>query len=441
MPLTGSKRHRKATSKRFWGVTVLLTCTLILSACGDDEGSGPQFVSDVRPTSISTQTVSAPTPTATIPPTEQATSDPGSVISTRSAPRFAYLIIDGALTSYDSAGRTFTTIQLPADLTLIGHAASPTGDRVGVLGVQNSRLIVQFFGADGAALTEAIPLSVPSIPRVESSPSATPGATPATAVPVLDTANQLHIDWIPQGNAVTVSGPGVNQRVSMSGEVMPISRTGVAGTVMRSIWSPMDLQVAIQTQLQNGDQSVYLLDTGHDEARPLEAFENIHGQGLSNLQWMPSGLGLIAVMGDVENGVVMIGQLYVYRFDAETPSLIATSGLGGPSSTITHAVVSPDGHSIAYAVMVRDLNTWHLHSLWVRSMKSGPAVTIPTDSGSPITSLQWTEEGIVWQQADGTLMVVDDSLNPRPLGTSPVATPVVEASPAATPIDELVPVG
>lgn len=438
MPSTGSQCHRNAINKRYWGVTLLLACTLILTACGGDEDSGPQFVSDVRPTATSTQIVSAPSPTATTPATEPAQIEPVSVISTRSAPRFAYLITAGDLTSYDSVGRTFTTIDLPDDLALIGHAASPTGDRVGVLGVQNNRLIVRFFGADGAPLTEAIPLSVPSIPKVESSPSATPGATPVAAVP---NANQLHIDWIPQGNAITVSGPGVNQRVSMSGEVMPISRTGVSGTVMRSIWSPMDLQVAMQTQLQSGDQSLYLLDTGHDEARPLEAFEDVHAQGLSNLQWMPSGLGLIAVTGKVENGVVMNGQLYAYRFDADSPSLIATSGLGGPSSTITHAVVSPDGHSIVYAVMVRDLNTWHLHSLWVRSMKGGPAVPIPTDSGSPITSLQWTEEGIVWQQADGTLMVVDNALSPRPLGTAPVATPVVETSPDATPMDDLAPVG
>lgn len=438
MPATGDQHL--TTNRRSWGLALLLCPLLVLSACGGDNDSGPQFVTDVHPTSTLNTLDVTPSPAASFPPTMVPTAPPSIKISTRSAPRVAYFMLDGVLTSYDSGNREFTTIELPDDLVHVDHSASPTGDRVAVLAVQGNRLVVQFFGADGVALTEPILLSVPAIPVVATA-QATPEATPTAVLEIPDHTNQMHVEWVPQGNAVLVSGPGVNQRVSMNGEVMPISRTGVAGTVIKSVWSPMNMQVAIQTQHQRGDQSVYMLDTGHDEAQLLEAFEDLNGNGMSNLQWMPNGLGLVVVSGKVENGVVMNGQLYSYRFDDEAPTLLATSGQGGPNSTITHAVISPDGHTIVYAVMVRDLSQWHLHSLWIRSMKGGPAVAIPTESGAPLISLQWTEEGIVWQQVDGTLNVVDESLIPRVLGTEPIATPVVEATPAATPVDDLGPVG
>lgn len=425
MRARSARVYNPVVGKRLQGSLLLLCLAVILASCGTgDDGEGPQFVTDRRPTStISATSTTEPTipPTAVAAPTQSA----ANLLETRSAPRFVYLTIEGILTSYDTANREFVALAIPKDMSVLSYTASPTGDRAGVLGVQKSRLVVQFYGADGAVLSDPILLSVPPIVQTQSTPES---ATPAVVIP--DRSNQMHIDWVPQGNAVLVSGPGVSQRVSMSGAVMPVSRTGTSGEVVKAIWSPMDSQVAIQTQMQNGDQNVYLLNTGHDEASHLDLFAEEQDVVLSNLQWLPSGLGLVMVAGTFSDGVVMHGQLYVYRFADEAPTLLATSGQGGPNATIAYAAVSPDGHSVVYAIMVNDSDQWYLHSLWVKSMKGGPAIEIPTTSAAPITSLQWSDEGIIWQQADGTLMVVGKSLVPRPLGTEPQATP------QATPVDD-----
>lgn len=441
---TDKKQHRVRVIGRL-GLTCL---TILLVSCGSgseiSNDEGPQFVNDAPTTNVATQT---PEPTAeasvsTSVPMEEETVSVEELISPRSAPRFAYLLIDGQLTSYDAVTRTFGKLELPATTHLLEFVASPTGDRVGILAELDSRIVVQFFGADGAPLSEPIPLHVPPTPAAS---SATPDASPSTGAADSHRQNQLQIDWVPQGNAVIVSGPGVIQHVSMSGAVMPISRTGSEGSVIKAIWSPMDSQVAIQTRIQNGEQSLYMMDTGHDEAFQVEIFPGESDLAISNLQWLPNGRGLLFVSGTQADGEVMNGQLYMYRFSDGEPHLIATSGEGGPNATVSHAVVSPDGHSVVYAVVVRDLGEWHLHSLWIRDLTGGPAIAIPTQSGSPITSIQWTSEGVVWQQQDGSIMVVDEALIPRPLGSEPVATPVATPqevrSPEATPETNDTPVG
>lgn len=442
-------RHARVNwLKRRRGVaTVLLCATMVLAACGGGSSSDTpddddrRFVTD-RPTTTATAVTTASPIAETTAPTAVPTINPEQLLVPRGAPRFLYLVIDGALHAYDANARTFTPVALPGGVTMLDYTSSPTGDRVGILGWQDGKVSVQFFGADGEPLSDPIMLPIRYALPLVASPVATPVASPM-ATPAVSSTPQLNIDWVPQGNAVLVSGPGVLHRVSMNGTIMPVSRTGATGTVINAIWSPMDSQVVIHTQQQDGDQAVFVLDSGHDEANEIDVLHDTFGPSITNLQWLPTGLGLVMVAGNVQDGVVMNGQLYVYRFGDPVPMLIATSGQGGPTGTISHAAVSPDGQSVAYAIMVRDLDEWHLHSLWVKPLRGGPAVAIPTTTNSPITALFWSSEGLAWQQGNGTTTIVDGSLQPRPLGEAPAATPVASpvGTPAATPVEQATPRG
>ena len=428
----------RIVTKNIHRLTVtLLGVLVILVGCGSGTGGddeGHQFANDPRPTAKSTEVVAASPVATKFVEAPVPTESPEDVLSVRGAPRFVYLRTEGDLQVYDTSARTFTNVELPDEMTLLDHTSSPTGDRVGVLGVLNDAVVVQFFGADGISLGEPTQLPNVRVPQ-EASPEASPQATPGR----IGIPPSFAISWVPQGNSVVVSGPGVLQRVSMSGVIMPISRAGVTGSVLDALWSPMDSQLAILTQMSDGHQGVFVLDSGTAEARELKVLHLQPEQGLSNLQWLPNGLGMLVVAGNSSDGEVMNGQLYVYRFDEDVPKLIATSGQGGPAGTISFAAVSPDGHSVAYAVAVRDGNNWRLHSLWVKPLKGGTAVQIPLDSNASITLLQWSAEGLVWQQEDGTVTVVDQSLQPRPLGETPQATPA--ASPVSSPVSEATPVG
>lgn len=437
--LTPMKNVICSWSKRRHALASVLLCVLVVfAACGTDSNNGSsndedrRFVTEKNPTRAATETPETRVEATSVPPTAVPTVAPEQLLVPRGAPNVIYLTIDGVLNAYDAHGRSFTPVEIPEGVTALDFTSSPTGDRVGVLLWNGDDVTVQFFGADGLPLGDATALNVVFVPTSAASPSASPVASPvATGTPA------LHIDWIPQGNGVLVSGPGVLQRVSMNGTIMPVSRTGATGTVTNAVWSPMDSQVVIQTQQMDGHQAIFLLNSGQDESTEISSLHDSFGPSITNLQWLPTGLGLVFVAGSVDNGTVMNGQLYTYRFGEDVPKLVATSGQGGPTATITHAVISPDGQSVAYVIMVRDLDQWHLHSLWVKPLRGGSAVSIPTATNSPITALYWSGEGLVWQQEDGSTSVVDGSMQPRPLGEEPVATPVASpiASPVATPVD------
>lgn len=425
--------------------TTMLCALVLLAACGGDSGTssngdddGRVFVTDRLPTTTATATEVTSTEVVTEVPTAVPTVSPSELLKVRGAPQLIYLVIDDVLTAYDSNMRTFTPIEMPDGFTMLEFSSSPTGDRVGILGVQDEVYTVLFSGADGQPLGEPISLKVKSTPPAQASPVASPAATPVSSG-----SSTLTIDWVPQGNGVLVSGPGVLQRVSMSGSIMPVSRAGATGTVINALWSPMDSQVVVKTQQMNGHQAVFVMNSGSDEVSELDVLHDAAGPSITNLQWLPTGLGLVMVAGSVDDGAVMNGQLYVYKFGEPVPKLVATSAQGGPTATISDAVVSPDGRSVAYAIMVRDLDEWHLHSLWVKPIAGGPAISIPITNSTPITGLVWSAEGLVWQQEDGNQYVVDGSLAPRPLGEEPVATPVASpgASPVASPVLEPTPRG
>lgn len=434
------KPHRLHTRLGF----VLLCAMVILAGCGsgsssENDNEGHRFANDRQSTSDPIATTETEVSNEDRPaPTPKPTMSPDDLFALRGAPQFLYLQLEDELQVYDTAARTFTPMNLGPDLTVLDYASSPTGDRIGILGLMDGNVIVQFFGADGEPLGESIVLKIAYWP-VQASPVASPAASPAATPTREREALTLRVTWVPQGNAVVVSGPGVMQRVSMSGVIMPISRTGVTGIVVKGMWSPMDSQIAILTQMMDGHQGIFMLDSGRAEANELDMLHLEPDQSISNLQWLPNGLGLVFVAGNNNDGVLMNGQLYVYRFGEPVPTLIATSGQGGPAGTITHAAVSPDGHTVAYAIMVRDQKQWHLHSLWLRPVSGGTSVSIPLNSDSPISGLFWTAEGLVWQQEDGSLTVVDGALIPRPLGDEPVATPI--SSPQSTPVVEVTPRG
>lgn len=437
-----SHRSYGRFSPRF--LIVLLCSLVVLAGCGNGaaDEEGPRFASDRQPTAVPSENPDAsPVTEAISQPAQETPSDEGDMLAVRGAPQFAYFVIDGELQVYDTVSREFTSVGIPAEMIMLDFASSPTGDRVGVLGFVDGGLVVQFFGADGEPLGDANELSLAYHAQASpvASPVATPGASPVITLESPFAPPGLFVTWVPQGNAVVVSGPGVLQRVSMSGVVMPISRAGITGSVMKAFWSPMDSQVAILTQRMDGHQSVFMLESGDAEARELEILNLQPGQILSNLQWLPTGLGVVFVTGNSSNGDLMNGQLYAYQFGDPAPRLLATSGQGGPGGTITHATVSPDGHSVAYAVMVRDQNTWYLHSLWVKPISGGTGIAVPTLTNSPVTDLVWTADGLTWQQEDGSLTAVDASMEPRSLGEEPMATPV--ASPGATPVIEATPRG
>lgn len=434
-----------ATPRRnLFRVFVVLLCSLvILSACSageDDEGH--QFANDPKATKPASQSTEPPTPEVDEPvSTMESTPSAAELLVVRGAPKYTYVVVDGRLGSYEVESETFTPLELPQDTEPMGFASSPTGDRVSVLGWSDQTYSVQFFTADGKPISEPAEFGLASATTGVGTPEASPVSTPVASPMATPTSSrsraQLTISWVPQGDAVVVAGPGVLNRISIDGSVMPISRAGTTGMVVFGLWSPMDSQVALLTQQMDGHQNVFMLDSGSAEANELEPLQLEPGQSLSNLQWLPNGLGVVFVIGDNSPDGLMNGQLYVYKFKEAVPTLLATSGQGGPAGTISHAVVSPDGSSITYAVMVHDQHEWHLHSLWVKPIAGGNSQQIHLDSNASITQITWTAEGLMVQQSNGDITILDGAPDDAESEATPTDSPV--GSPDATPVSSPVP--
>lgn len=445
-PLVPSANPRRNLFRVF---AVLLCSLVILSACSTgDEDEGHQFANDPKATKPAAQSTEPPTPEAEKPaPTVAPTPSASELLVVRGAPKYAYVLVDGNLVAFEVGSETYTPLELPEDTELIAFASSPTGDRVGVLGVRGEAYSVQFFGADGKPISEPAEFGLASatagIGTPQASPISTPNASPQATPTSSRSRAQLTISWVPQGDAVVVAGPGVLNRISIDGSVMPISRTGTTGMVVFGIWSPMDSQVALLTQQMDGHQNVFMLDSGNVEAEELEPLQLEPGESLSNLQWLPNGLGVVFVTGDNSPDGLVNGQLYVYKFNEDVPTLLATSGQGGPAGTISHAVVSPDGSSVTYAVMVRDQHEWHLHSLWVKPIAGGASQQIHLESNASITQITWTAEGLMVQQSNGDITILDGDPDDADSEATPIASPVgsPEASPVSSPISMATPQG
>jgi hypothetical protein len=271
------------------------------------------------------------------------------------------------------------------------------------------------------------------------------GATPEVAV----TGYSGSATWVPQGNGVLVTWDDTLTYVDVEGGRTPIDTGGVDGRIMYAAASPKGNQILAQVEYEDSTQGGYLIEQPSGDAHQLRALHADPGFGITGLEWLPSGNGVVFVEGEIVDGAVVRGQLFSYLFGNEVPSLIATSGQGGPSATIANVTVSPDGYSVAYEVSILDLDRWSVHSVWIRSLKQDvPPIQVPVNSGEALTRLAWSSEGLVWSQEGGSeVRVMRPTGETGDLGdeatpvASPVVMPVISAVPVATPVGTPVPVG
>jgi hypothetical protein len=394
-------------------------------------------------------------------PQSSSVATPAELLRTRGAPSTLYTVSGEDLVALHVEENDVVeqVIDVPDGFAIIDFDASPTGDRVGVLlaGLDGASF-VQFYRADGTVI------GGPFEPVASGTPGATPGASPAatpmatpdapgaiSAIAAVDAAGSA--TWVPQGNGLLVTWNNVLSYVDSDEGFSDIDTTGIDGTMQDAAASPKGDQILVRVVFDDGTQGAYLIDGPTGEVHALRALRTSPENGISQLQWLPSGNGVVFVEGEIVDGVVMRGQLFAYLFRNEVPRLVATPGQGGPSGTITNVAVSADGYSVAYDISIRDVDRWAVHSVWIRSLKQDvPGIQVPVSGSEPLTRLMWSSEGLVWsQEADARVYVMRPSGEVGALSgeagpgatpdASPDASPVTTSSPVATPVGTPVPVG
>lgn len=414
----------------------MIAAVLLLASCGDGGGDDRQFANEPV-----TREATPEIPTATTSSVPTATSvpmaSPETLLRTRGAPDTLYTVASGQLVSVTVSedGTDVRPIALPEGQQLIAFDGSPNGDRVAVLTGASPELSLLLYDRSGKQLQEPVNVFVGG--------RGTPVASPVVAMPDADDeAASSSVTWSPQGRAVLVVGPASVVNVPVGGAPEPIDLSGVRGTIRSAAWSPQGSQLALLTLRANGSQRVVLLDR-EGQGREVAPLEANPGTSIEELQWLPDGSGLLFVRAPLVDGVPMNGQLFVYRFKEPLPTLVATSGQGGPSASITAVAPSPDGRSVAYVISIRDGERWSFHSLWVRSFRQPLAYEVPVRGAAAVSTVWWVDRGLAWDEmvrldeaSPREIVFLSDKRGPTVLlqatPTAPGATPV--ASPGATPV-------
>ena len=119
------------------------------------------------------------------------------------------------------------------------------------------------------------------------------------------------------------------------------------------------------------------------------------GRLVVDFAWLPNGVSLLFTEGGAP-GSANTG-IDLWRVDAsgKNRALVVSAGTVAPVARITNLSPSPDGRSVAYAVLVPGSGGPAVDSVWVRSLESGIGFRIALPSVASVQDIWWTEEGLV----------------------------------------------
>lgn len=425
-PAGHDRQPDRRRPSRHWLRIAALGAALVLAACGEESDpvtEDRKFANDPVTAAPATET---PAPTSVVSPqvTEPpvVTASPETLLSSRGTPGTLYTVDGGQLIAIgvDGSDASITPILDPGEADIVDIASAPSGDRVAVLlGEPDGATSLRVLAADGEAVVEDTTVF------------------PATATPASSAeTDPARIHWSPQGDSLLVMTGNDLSAVSLGGEIREIDLSGLAGDLQDARLSPDGGRIALQMVDDDGATAVYIHMLEDGRSREVTALGTTDQHGITNLQWLPDGSGLVYMRGTLVQGIPMRGQLYRYTLGQEVPVLLATSGQGGPSATITDAAVSPDGRKVAYVISVLDGGRWAYHSMWVRSLQGSLEYSVPVGRAGVVVDPAWIDGGIAWEQrpeqhAPGTWRLITAS---GQITTLYDAAPAVTGTPGATPV-------
>ena len=384
--LGGMRRFRGIRSAR---LTALLAGTLLVGCA--EEGAGPQFASDPRPTRVPTVASGRATP-ALLPTAVPALSPvvvatPASLtdlLAVRGAVSRVFIAFGDAVWSIASDGDAFRLFDAPEGSSIRAIDPAPSAQQVAILlevpadGGPNAEVVV--LDASGEVLTR--------VTDVEEIPG-----TPTTGT---GTGTQT-IDWSPQGDRVLVSVSGGKIVDIVVGEDSAPSVLDVGaerGSTIDPRWSPTGETIAFISESPDGrSRSLMILDSSDGAISDVVAPSE--GRLVVDFAWMPDGVSLLFTEGG-EPGRAATG-IDLWRVDAngENRRLVASAGTVAPVARIANLSPSPDGRSVAYSVLVPGPAGPLVDSVWVREYASGVGFRIPLPSVASVEDIWWTDEGLI----------------------------------------------
>ena len=416
----------------------LLICVLV-AGCTDQTAGGPQFANEPVPPRATARVVrtGSPVPLPTVPPAATPVATPASMadlLRARGAPGALFLEIGDAVWRITNEGEGTRVFAAPEGADIRALDASPAADRVAILlresDLRGVAFAVVVVDGDGQVLE-----------RFDDLPAgaATPGTTGGPSVEL--------IDWSPQGNRLLASYGG-DQTIVLSldqgAEMESVALAENGATVADAEWSPTGEAIAyIASGRDDNDRALWVFETANE--RKTEFVGARENRFVVEFSWLPYGSALLFTEGGTLGGAV--SGIDLWRVDAAGTErqLVASAGSVAPVARITDIRPSPDGRSVAYAVLVPSEGRPRVNSVWVRDLTARVGFKVALPTVASVDEIVWTDGGLAIAvttagtgrnraPASAVLLVSGDG-NVSALWAAPVSIPGTPAGgPAATPV-------
>ena len=373
---------------RTYGSRLAYVATLLLGfslvACAEEE-TGPQFATDPRPTQPPTEAAASPPPA--LLPTAEAVATPASftdLLGVRGAASTVYVASDNDVWSISSGGEATRVFTAPDGSAVRAIDPSPDAQEVAILleTASGQRQMSQALIADAAGtLIARVDVSVP---------------TPATPVAAAVDGRQS-IDWSPQGDRVLVqlqTGHVVEFAAGADAAPSSLGFGNAAARVVAPAWSPTGQSIAFISESEDAEtRSLQVLDITRGDL--TTAVTPLEGRLIVDFAWLPDGVSLLFTEGGVPGSPITGIDLWRVDANGENRALVVSAGTVAPVARIASLSPSPDGRSVAYAVLVPGSGAPSVDSVWVRSLASGIGFRIPMPSVTSVEGISWTDQGLV----------------------------------------------
>lgn len=426
---------RKRKGQRWlWLLPLTVMIVLFSVSCAEEE-AGPQFASDPMPSRTPTSSLPPATPLATsaaATPVPVATpASFASLVPARGSREGAFVVSERAVWFVSQQGDGDQIVSLDDNETILAADSAPTAEQI-VLLVQeqaNTTRPIEMWivNLDGEVTARA------TLPPLAATPGASDAGVAAT------------VDWSPQGNRILAKVGDNSLFVTDAGPEIDFEPIAVdAADVISPAWSPTGEAIAFLSPADaNARRGLFVYELGDESI--IETVRPAEGRFVVEFAWLPDGISLTFTEGGELAGAVTGIDLWRVRANGEDRQLVASAGTVAPVARVTRISPSPDGRSIAYAVLVPGAGRPTVDSVWVRDIASGVGFRVALPTLQTIEQIDWTTEGLVISAVtrgstqDGApvlaLLEVDPSMEVSILWVAQVsqATPVAGTPVAATP--------
>ena len=365
------------------GVGALILVSL--SGCVEDE-VGPQFANN-PPTAASgttsvLPTASLATPSVLATPVAATPVAIEDVLSTRGAVQRIFLASSTTIWAVTDNGESDAIFEAESDEQVLAVGPSPDASQVAALVAwengRESSLVVLDANGD---LAEELDL---------------PAATAATPGAAGSGSGNTSVDWSPQGDRILVhhgNGGLLTVAAKEGATFEPIDLGDAGGVILEPAWSPTGQQIAfLRVNPQTRARSLLVHDAQSGET--TELVSPVDGRIVVEFAWEPGGKEILFTEGSALSSATTGIDLWRIGVDGKGRELVAAAGAAAPVARITTVTPSPDGKSVAYAVLVPGEGAPAVDSVWVRDLASGQGVRLGLPSVHSVENIWWTSKGL-----------------------------------------------